>query len=156
MNARDFELKDLTRFIVKAKRSTFASDGVSAPSSYMGSHDLAFADGAWSYHDSFFGVQDFIGREIVFYGGEPVWGMAYFGRVLKQGIPKKRLWSFLKAALLNTYSEDRFLGPSTYAEAEWKYEDVNEGDTARFSGKEVILLSGKPVYELDYFGGLIR
>lgn len=152
----DFQLADLTRFIIEAKRSTFASDSGNAPSSYLGSNDLTFTNGAWSYHDSFFGNRDFIGREIVFYADEPIWGMAYFGRVLKSPVALKKLWSLLKIALLKTYSEDRFLGPSIYTEANLRYEDNNVGDTRCFSGKEIIFLLNEPIYQLDYFGGLIQ
>jgi len=156
METCNFELADLTSFIVKAKQSTFASDKGSVPSKRPGSHDFVFKDGIWEYQDSFFGTQDFSGREIVYYNGTPVWGMAYYGRVLQQDVSKNKLWSFLKKSILKTYAENRFLGPSNHIEDEWRYKDTNQGDTTCFSGEETISLNDKVVYRLDYFGGLIK
>ena len=91
MIATSTEIADLTRFIVNAKLSTFASNGGNVPPSQPESHDMEFRDGDWMYRDSFFGTQDFIGREVVYYKGKPVWGMAYFGRVLHPETPKSKL-----------------------------------------------------------------
>lgn len=156
MEKGSFALEELTRFVVKAKQSTFASDGGSIPSTRPGSQDMTFADGDWRYHDSFFGTADFVGREIVYYKEAPVWGMAYLGRVLQKDVHKSALWQFLKRALLHTYAEGRFLGHSSYGEGEWLYRDTNEGTSARFSGVEEIYRNDDLVYRLDYFGGLLR
>ena len=100
MIASSAEIAALTRFIVKAKLSTFASNGGSVPASQPESHDMEFTDGDWMYRDSFFGTQDFIGCEVVYYKGKPVWGMTYFGRVLHPETSKSTLWTFLKTSLL--------------------------------------------------------
>lgn len=156
MNMATFDVEELTCFIVRAKKATFAGDGGNAPPSRPGAHDLVFEDGCWQYRDTFFGTQDFSGQEIVCYDGSPVWGMSYYGRVLHQDVPKRELWSFLKKSLLRVYEEGRFLGPSDYVYGRWVYRDQNEGDTIYFSGQEEIQWDSKLVYRLDYFGGMIR
>ena len=78
-----FVVETLEQFIILAKRSTYAGGGKKLLPYRLGSHDLQFAEGDWAYHDSYFGESDFIGQEIVYYQMEPVWGMKYFGTILK-------------------------------------------------------------------------
>lgn len=152
----NFSLEELQGFIIRAKQRTFAGEAGEVPSQYPGSFDLEYDDGEWRYHDRFFGKQDFIGQEVVLYRETPVWGMAYTARVLDVFVPKADLWSFLKVALLNTYSENRFLGESVFKQGIWEYEDTNQGDTTHFEGKEMIRYDSNLVYELSYFGGLLK
>jgi hypothetical protein len=149
-----FKLEDLARFIVEAKRHTYAGDGRPAPSSRPSSVDLVYERDDWRYHDSYFGTRDFMGNEIVYWRGQAVWGMIYYGRIL-QPVRLGELWPFLKRALQATYTESRFLGPSVYSEVGWRYEDTNQGTAAFFEGQEEIRYHGERVYRLTYTGGLL-
>ena len=60
-------LKKLNYFIVKAKAATYVGGGARGAACRPGSHDLEFADGDWSYLDSYFGGRDFIGEEVVYF-----------------------------------------------------------------------------------------
>jgi hypothetical protein len=73
------KIDDLNAFIVKAKRATYVGSGEKAEPSRLGSHDLTFSEGNWSYRDSYFGGTDFLGHEAVWLKGEPVWAMSYYG-----------------------------------------------------------------------------
>jgi hypothetical protein len=66
----------LTAFIVAAKRATYVAGGARAEPSRPGAHDLTFADGPFSYRDSYFGGTGFLGQEVVWRSGEPVWAMS--------------------------------------------------------------------------------
>ncbi|MGQ9622925.1 MAG: hypothetical protein ACUVTO_05725 [Candidatus Caldatribacteriaceae bacterium] len=48
-------LKELHSFIVRAKQSTYAGGGPQLLPYRLGSHDLQFREGEWSYHDSYLG-----------------------------------------------------------------------------------------------------
>ena len=77
------DVGELERFVVRAKRASYVGDGERALPSREGAHDLTFADGQWSYRDSYFGGTDFIGQEVVWLMGEPVWAMNYYGYIFR-------------------------------------------------------------------------
>ncbi|WP_198543849.1 DUF5680 domain-containing protein [Petroclostridium xylanilyticum] len=74
MNCTELALKG---FLVRAKRNTYARDGVLSASSRPNSKDLHYGEGDLLYIDSYFGSADFIGEEVVFENQKPIWGMNY-------------------------------------------------------------------------------
>jgi hypothetical protein len=60
-----FAVAALERFIVRAKLSTSAGGGRKLLPYLPGSKNLQFAEGDWTYHDSYLGESDFTGQEIV-------------------------------------------------------------------------------------------
>ncbi|MFN2272178.1 MAG: DUF5680 domain-containing protein [Anaerolineae bacterium] len=154
---QDFMLKQLEAFIVKAKAATYVGDGAKGPACRPGSHDLQFQDGDFAYLDSYFGGVDFIGEEVVYYKGEPVWAMNYYGRILEpEMIAAAEAGQIIKQSLSAMYQEGRFLGGFEYDTDGGVYTDTSEGDAAAFAGKEWITREGVRVYELVYHGGLIK
>ena len=151
------DLNELTRFIVKAKAASYVGGGKEIPPCRAGAHDLEFSDGAWRYLDSYFGGQDFIGEEVVYYEEKPVWAMNYYGRIL---VPEKitgaETGQVIKASLSVMYQQGRFLGGFNLTVGKDVYHDTSRGDTASYSGKEWIERDGERVYELTYHGGLIK
>ena len=64
----------LEEFIVQAKSATYVGGGnKSSTPTRIGSHDLGFQSGDWNYIDSYFGGTDFIGQEVVWHQGIPLW-----------------------------------------------------------------------------------
>lgn len=154
---QDFVLEQLEAFIVEAKAATYVGDGERSPSCRPASHDLQFQDGDFAYLDSYFGGVDFIGEEVVYYKGEPVWAMNYYGRILKPDmIEAAEAGSIIKQSLTEMYKEERFLGGFEYDTGDGVYTDTSEGDVASFTGKEWITRQGVIVYDLVYHGGLIK
>jgi hypothetical protein len=153
----NLSLTDLHTFIVRAKACTYVGGGAkSAPCRPM-SHDLQFVDGDWSYLDSYFGGTDFIGEEAIWYDGNPVWTMNYYGYILKpELITPSQAGQVIKASLSRMYMEGRFLGGFQHNEGEFTYFDTSEGDFCRFTGREWIQRDGFKAYELVYHGGLIK
>jgi hypothetical protein len=151
------DLKRLNDFIVRAKAATYIGNGQPAGSSRPGSHDLVFTAGEWSYRDSYFGGRDFIGEEVVFLGGNPMWAMNYYGRILDgERISPQQAGEVIKTSLSRLYSEGRFLGGFEYRHGQFTYVDTNEGNVTSFQGRETIRRDGAAVYELVYHGGLIK
>ena len=150
-------LEDLETFIVRAKAATYVGGGAALLPYRLGSKDLQFAEGDWAYHDSYLGESDFIGQEIVYYRRVPIWGMNYFGRILRPDrITSAEAGAMIQESLSRLYREGRFLGGFEHRRGELRYVDTNTGDFRHFTGVEWIEQAGERVYELVYHGGLIR
>ena len=153
----DSFLHQLNDFIVGAKAATYVGDGKKIAPCRIGSHDLAFDLGDFSYLDSYFGGTDFIGEEVVYFRGEPVWAMNYYGQILNpEKINAAEAGAMIKASLSLMYKQGRFLGGFEHREAGSKYTDSNTGDLTSFTGTESISREGEVVYQLVYHGGLIK
>ena len=150
----------LEQFIVSAKANGWvgsATGGKKVPAARLGSYDIVYDEGDFHYRDSFVGFSDFCGQEHVTFKGEPVWSMAYYGYLLQPKIfSGQDAVKVLEKALGKLYQENRFLGGFFHAEDNLEYRDMNFGDYQRFHGVEKIIMSGKLVYELLYFGGEVR
>jgi hypothetical protein len=152
-----FKLKQLHDFIVAAKAATYVGDGSPAEPCRPKSHDLVFTKGDFSYRDSYFGSSDFIGEEVIYNKGNPVWGMNYYGVILQpEKIDAAEAGKMIKASLSRLYAEGRFLGGWHHQQADLTYYDTSTGDLTRFTGQEWIEKAGEKVYKLVYHGGLIH
>ncbi|WP_337267631.1 DUF5680 domain-containing protein [Oryzifoliimicrobium ureilyticus] len=151
------DLDLLNRTIVAAKAASYVGGGKTSPSSREGSHDLAWTSGDWRYLDSYFGGTDFIGQEVLWFCGEPVWAMNYYGYITRADlIDGTRAGDTIRAALSEMYRQGRFLGGFDWSGPSGVYRDRNEGDAFHFKGRETIAVAGTEAYALDYSGGLIR
>jgi uncharacterized protein DUF5680 len=148
---------ELRSFIVRAKAATYVGGGTKIPSCRPASHDLQFVDGDWAYLDSYFGGTDFIGEETVWYAGNPVWAMNYYGYILRpELITPSQAGQMIKASLSRMYAENRFLGGFHHSEGDFTYFDTSDGEFSHFTGREWIQRDDIKAYELVYHGGLIR
>jgi hypothetical protein len=153
----DFSLDQLNTFIVRAKAATYVGRGARCLSYRPGSHDLQFHEGDFAYLDSYFGGADFLGQEVVYYQGEPVWAMNYYGRILtSELIEAAEAGSIIQQSLSEIYKEGRFLGGFEHPTENGTYVDTSEGDLTSFIGKEWIMRDNVRVYELVYHGGLVK
>lgn len=148
---------ELTAIIVEAKAASYVGGGTSVAASRSGAHDLCWGRGDWRYLDSYFGGTDFLGQEVLWRAGEPIWAMNYYGYIRRPDlIDGERAGATIKAALAAMYSEGRFLGGFDWTGPYGRYRDRSEGGTSQFRGREVILVDGVEAYALDYFGGLVK
>ncbi len=151
------QFEALEQFIIHAKKTTYVGGGQKLLSYRLDSKDLQFFDGDWAYHDSYVGENDFMGEEVVYYQKTAVWGMNYFGYILKsENILSTQAGEVIMKSLSAMYSEGRFLGGFEYQVDPFTYVDTNTGNLCRFRGKEQISCNNEVVYELVYHGGLIR
>lgn len=148
---------ELNSIIVRAKAATYVGGGTPVSASRRRSHDLTWSEGEWSYLDSYFGGTDFAGQEVLWFRGEPIWAMNYYGTIrLPELIDAERAGATIKAALSAMYRQGRFLGGFEWTGEHGTYVDRSEGDAAHFHGHEAILVDRQKAYALDYFGGLIK
>ncbi len=144
-----------------AKAACYVGKGQSCRASWRGAHDLRHAEGPWSYLDSYFGGTDFLGQEVVWHRGRPVWAMNYHGAILNDAaITAAEAGEVIRAALSALYREGRFLGGFRYRHSDFTYEDTTTGSVDAFTGRETISSDAgrdtEVVYHLVYHGGLIR
>jgi hypothetical protein len=145
-------------FLREANTHTYAnSDAEKAPSLRPGSKDYHFEKGDLTYHDTYFGATEFIGEEIVYKNGSPIWGMNYYGFTVSKEISEGLFDSILRPALM-TDSGDNIpvRGPKEFINGEWKYTFRADGDLANFTGIEEISRNGEVVCRLYCHGGLIK
>lgn len=154
---KSMENDELYAFIVRAKSATYVGDGEHVSPCRLGSHDLLFEEEKWAYHDSYFGSSDFIGEEVVYYEGKPVWAMNYYGRILRADlITAAQAGQMIKASLSRVHKEGRFLGGFKHTEQDLTYVDASNGNVDCFHGRELIHRGQETAYELNYHGGLIK
>lgn len=148
----------LAKFLNEANKATYANKSASkvAPSR-LKSEDYHFEKDGLIYHDTYFGVRDFIGEEIIYESENPVWGANYFGFVLDEEVSEKDVYDFLRKALMQEYDDMiPVRGPSSFSADDKEYRFVADGDLANFSGKEEILFGGEVVYRCLIHGGMIK
>ncbi len=151
-------LESLAAFLEAANKATYANRTMpKAPSTRAGSLDYHFEQGGLAYHDTYFGVRDFIGAEVVYDNGAPAWGMNYFGFVLDEGVSEKDVYAFLRTALMQPGGGViPVRGPRRFDEGDRQYRLIVEGGLANFTGTEEIHFANKVVYRCRIHGGLIR
>lgn len=153
----ELSLGRLEAFIIKAKAATYAGNGKCVQPTRPGSIDLSYEEGDLTYRDSYFGSGDFIGEEVVWHRGEPVWAMNYYGYIREPGkLSDEESGKVLKESLTALYREERFLGGFRHQTALGLYVDTNEGELTCFHGLEWTERDGERLYELRYHGGMIR
>jgi len=152
----DIDIRELCRFLVKAKINTYASGREGAILS-DGSKELIFSEGKFLYRDRYFGFDPFIGEEVVSCKGKCTWGMNYYGFTIPlEGIFSKEVYAFLREALKRIKEGKPFRGPEKYEENSFKYVNSVEGNISMFNGTEKIFYKEKEVYRLLYHGGFAR
>ncbi len=139
-------------FLCKAKKECFAGEGNRISSSRPESLDYRYSEGEYTYLDSYFGGEKFIGEEVLYSKGSPVWSMNYCGRNLGDDFSG----NFLSEALLHVTQEYPYRGPLVYRNGDYSYHCIVEGDVEWFHGYEEMFLLEKKVYECYFHGGLIK
>jgi hypothetical protein len=148
--------QNLREFLVLAKKSTYASGSESIKNKDKNdSTSLVFQDGDFLYHDNYFGGEPYGGREVVFYKGEPLYIMVYYGSVDQDFNNINEIYKVLQKALLLIPKEYPYRGPSEYIEGNYRYVNEYIGEIDNFSGREFIEYDKKIVYEAKYIGGLV-
>ncbi|HNU81749.1 MAG TPA: DUF5680 domain-containing protein [bacterium] len=150
-------MKDFKRFLIKAKKNTYALSGERGESVLAdGAKELNYKSENFYYRDRYYGSDPFVGEEVVFLNNKPFWVMNYSGRCLETIISKSEIYSFLKKCLKKVNANNPFRGPSEYQSGEYIYKNKTKGDIDNFYGEELICYKNKKIYELKYHGGLVE
>jgi hypothetical protein len=153
------DIDKLIGFLIRAKCQTYAGDGKEITPQRPGFKELEYKEGDWEYRDSYSGFYSAPGQEVVRFGGQPIWTMAYGGGMNSEYHGNmafaKRTFAFLKKALSMIEKSKPFRGPGNFREGDYEYRNSSEGDIKNFKGTEHIFYKGKEVFRQDYIGGLI-
>ena len=148
--------KELRKFLVKAKKSTYAAgDSVPKIVNDDKSTTLVFERGDWKYHDNYFGGEPYGGREIVFFKGQPIYMMVYYGRVNDSVTNINSVYNILMNALKLIPEDKPYRGPEKYTVGDLSYKNSFTGEVDNFFGEEFITENGKEIYKAMYIGGFV-
>jgi len=148
---------NLNEFLVEAKVNTYASQGEGGETRLDdGSKELVFEHGGFKYRDRYFGSKLFAGEEVVWEGGEYVWGMNYYGGATDEEASAASIYNFLKEALQRVPLEAPYRGPENLVIGDYDYQNKINGTIENFSGIERILYKNKEIYSLKYHGGDLK
>jgi hypothetical protein len=149
----------LRDFIAKAAAATYAGGGMPVETPERpGFTELVFAEGDYSYRDSYVGFYRSRGMEVVRFRDLPVWSSSYGGGMLegKEDLAADT-FAFLKKAMSSKEpGSHSFRGPEQFSEYDWRYAYSQEGDLEEFNGSEEIYYKEEPVFFHIIIGGLIR
>lgn len=152
------DTETLGEFLNEANKATYANKSAEkvAPTR-VGSRDYEFTKGGLVYHDTYFGSRDFIGEEVVYEEGKPVWGANYYGFIPDPAVDTDEVYDFLRLALMQEYSDIiPVRGPKSFADGSRMYTFSVTGDLANFEGVEEISFNGTTVYRCFVHGGFTR
>jgi len=145
-------------FLLRAKRATYAGQGDEATETALvpGSKQLEYRDGDYLYRDIYLGMAYFVGQEVVYFRGEPVWSMSYAGGVTSSDIDSRAIYQFLGLALGHGSEAEPYRGPAEFRDESWAYTNASNGGLHSFWGIEEISRGDAKVYECRYAGGGLR
>ncbi|MFH1838622.1 MAG: DUF5680 domain-containing protein [Candidatus Kuenenbacteria bacterium] len=150
------DIKQLSKFLVKAKINTYASSGEGGEKLLPdGSKEFEFREKEFKYRDRYFGFNPFIGQEIVWQKEKVIWGMNYYGKIISKIILTKDIYKFLQEALKKISKDKPFRGPKKFNKNNFKYFNKIKGTIEKFNGEEKIFYKRKLVYKLIYNGGIV-
>lgn len=146
------DIEQLIAFRLEAIANTYAGYMNEAKSTRLDSHDFTYSNGAYTYHDTYVGGEQFAGEEAIWYEGKSQFAMNYIGRVLGQQFSL----DFLKEVLRKAHKNMPYRGPEYYQSGEYLYKCNVVGDFTWFQGCEEIYCNNEKVYECYFHGGLIK
>jgi hypothetical protein len=144
---------EIEDFLVQAKRRTYGSSTSEPKQLDDSSKEYLVEIEEYVYRDRHFGGNPFIGEEVVYREGTPVWSMNYYGKATQRD--SNEVFSFLVKALGKVEKKKPYRGPEKYAEGPWLYRYLSRGNVNSFWGEEEILYDGIKVYWLRFHGGEI-
>ena len=150
--------EELTAFLKEANLNTYANEKVEKVAALRpGSHDYHFEKNGLVYHDTYFGGKKFIGEEIVYKDGQPVWGMNYHGWTLNKTMTEGLFDAILRPALMAGSGDNiPVRGPKEFINNNWKYTFKVEGNLSNFTGVEEITKNEEVICRLLCHGGWIE
>lgn len=151
------DLEQLASFLVQATKQGYASgEGKMRVDEPDGSTSVTVKDGPWKSHDNYFGGEPYGGRIIVFYEGEPVWMMVYYGSVAEGVEDIESIYAMLMEALSQIPLEAPYRGPAEIVTGTMRYANSWSGSPEDYLGEEHIYNGETLVYSGWYRGGRVN
>jgi len=152
INGASRDIEKLVAFRLEANVHTYAAYMNAVDSTRLDSHDFSYQSGAYTYHDTYVGGEQFAGEEAIWYQGKSQYAMNYMGRVLGQRFSG----DFLKEALRRADRKMPYRGPEYYQAGEYTYKCNVAGDFSWFQGYEEIYCGEEKVFECYFHGGITK
>lgn len=150
------DLLELRSFLVKAKKSTYASwDFADKITEENKSTTLIFEEWDRKYHDNYFWWEPYGWREVVFFKGSPIYIMVYYGWVKNNTDNIWDVYKTLQSALHLIPQEKPYRWPTEYKNWEYIYSNRFTWEVDNFSWEEEITLNWKEVYKAKYVWWLV-
>lgn len=140
-------------FLIAAKKQTSGSPSSKPKQLEDGSKEYVVEIDDYVYRDRFFGGNPFVGEEVVYRKGDPVWSMNYYGKAT--GRDPEEVFGVLTKALELVEKKKPYRGPEKLEDGPWFYRLVSRGNINAFWGEEEILYDRVRVYWLRFHGGEI-
>jgi hypothetical protein len=144
--------EDVIDFLCRAKKSTYAGNGLESKSLRPSSHDFEYVEDDFKYIDTYLGGEQFAGEEALWKNDIPLWLMNYAGRILDETFSGK----FLKEVLNLVSKDNPYRGPIMYEKGQYKYHCIINGQFEWFQGYEEIYFNNNKVYECFFHGGVVK
>lgn len=150
--------KELAEFLFKARGKTNAKAGGQVKPQIEGTEQAEYAEGDWLYRDVYFnGKSSFMGMDVVYFQGKPVWGSSYHGSF--RDITEEKLDKILRQAIADHPGINSWMKVEEAVYGEYKYENIpnSEGQTIdEVSGVERIIKNEEIIYSLYYRGSFLN
>lgn len=145
---------ELTDKILSSRTKTYAAGSGKVKPVFAGSYQLEYSQGDWFYRDVYYnGKGIFNGLETIYFKGDPVWSMSYFGDYSK--MTEEQADTLLREALIDLWQETRMFKKVEKDFSNFHYVCDGQGSIDELNGTEEILVNNKRVYFFYYAGGYI-
>lgn len=148
-----------TAFLVEAKRNAQAAGQNAVQTILPGATQLQYSRGAYTYRNTYYGVERFAGQETVHFDNRAIWSMSYTGGLITHymwDLQPQWIYAVLRTALAQVSEELPFRGPLKYEYYGFEYNNHPLGHLAEFLGEETIKYRDALVYHLWYIGGFVK
>ena len=98
LDDNETDIDRLIEFRLEANVNTYAAYMNETDSTRLDSHDFAYSNGPYTYHDTYVGGEQFAGEEAIWHEGKSQYAMNYIGRVLNQNFSGDFLKEVLRKA----------------------------------------------------------
>lgn len=149
-------------FLIRAKKNTYANGKAArVNSTQLGSKDYHYEEvingKTYSYHDTYFGSNKFVGEEKVRIDDKVMWSMNYYGYNVEGANVKEAYDLILKPALMLIDNASLPLrGVNAFKNGNYTYSFKSNGDLNCFTGTECIYKDDILIYCLECHGGIIE
>jgi hypothetical protein len=146
----------LKKFLIETKKAGYgAGDSKKWIKEKDGSTTIIFESGDFRMRDNFFGGEPYGGNDVIFYKGQAVWMMVYYGLIIPSISNLEEVYEFLKKALRQQPEDLPLRGPKLFKDGEFTYKNKVKGGLEDYVGEETIFKNKVQIYKANYSGGLV-
>lgn len=154
------DLQALSHFVYHSRVTGYAAEPDNDPASARPRRAYENTWQNWHYSDLALaesGDGNVIGRELASHDGALVWGMTYYGVIVRPDCDRLSLYTFLRQAMRALEPHNLpARGQQKFTNGDYSFTYDLSGTMLEFTGVERVLRRGEPVYRLYFNGGLLK